>query len=60
MQHLNVWGSTNTTSTVALTAYVLIAMDKTAGALTGNDTAMVITDINLFGIFVRFSKVPLP
>ena len=45
---------------MALTAYVLIAMDKTAGALTGNDTAMIITDINLFGIFVRFSKVPLP
>ena len=30
-----------------LNTYVLIAMDKIAGALTGDDnTAMVITDIN--------------
>ena len=37
LQHINEWGSSsNKTSKIALTAHVLIAMDKTAPALTGN------------------------
>ena len=36
LQHINEWGSSsNKTSKIALTAHVLIAMDKTAPALTG-------------------------
>ena len=36
LQHISEWGSSsNKTSKIALTAHVLIAMDKTAPALTG-------------------------